>query len=275
MRIIFVGRDNSFNRKIVQEFSTEHQILCCLFIEPERSSWKSKSEKISRRIKKYGLLQASDELAFHLFDRFFLRTKEPIFWKTRPEYYNNSINLSYPIHQVDDINNKKWVAFCNSLSPDIILATCSHVIFKPELYNTPALGTFVIHEGLTPEYRGLHTPLWALMKKEFQYIGYTVIKVNDQIDGGEILTQGTYPLGEDECYRTWSWVGHNAIISGLENIRRSFKELEKKRCFQPLNTQNRKSSYYTWMRFSRFLWLCLINSKAIRQTRDSQPIYSK
>jgi hypothetical protein len=266
MKVIFVGRDNAFNRRIVEEFSAEHEVLCCLFVETERSSWKGKQEKISGRIKKYGLIKVLDELAFHAFDRFFLRTKEPIFWKTQPEYCNNSIPLSCPVYKVDNINSRKWTEFCGSLSPDIILATCSHIIFKPELYNTPALGTYVIHEGLTPEYKGLHTPLWALMKKEFQYIGYTVFKVNDKIDGGEILAQGTYPISECECYKKWSWIGHNAIISGLVNIRQSFKELEKKRYFVPVDTANRKSGYYTWMSLSSFIRLRLKNYNSLQKS---------
>lgn len=259
MRIVFAGRDNSFNRKIVEDFSTEHEIVCCLFLEPERGSWKGKRKMIMRRIKKYGLIKTMDQLAFHLFDRLFLRKKEAAFWQAKAEYYHNSTALPCPVYQVSNINDEQWIKLCRDIKPDIILATCSQVIFKPELYTIPSLGTYIIHEGLTPEYRGLHTPLWALMKKEFQYIGYTVLKANTKIDGGEILTQDRYPIQQAENYKAWSWIGHNAIISGLENIKHCFRDLEKKKHFVPKNTEGRKSGYYTWMGLSNFVWLYLKN----------------
>ncbi len=259
MKIVFTGRDNPFNRKIVNDFSEEHEVVCCLFLEPERSSRKGQQKKIWRRIKRFGLIKVADQLAFHLFDRLFLRKHEPEFWKARPEYADVSILVSCPIHYVTNINGKKWVELCNEIKPDIILATCSHVILKPEIYTIPSLGTYIVHEGLTPEYKGLHTPLWALMKKEFQYVGYTVFKVNDEIDGGEVFAQETYQLQKSEGYRTWSWIGHNAIISGLGNIRQRFLDLEKKRSFVPLNTIGRKSGYYTWMGLTSFLRLYFKN----------------
>lgn len=254
-----MGRDNAFNRKIVSEFSLEHEVLCCLFIEPERFLKKEKLKKIIQRAKKYGLFKALDELAFHFFDRYFLRKNEIVFWNECGEYIHTNASLNCPCHQVENINSSKWVELCNSLSPDIILGTCSQVIFKPDIYKIPILGTFMIHEGLTPEYKGLHTPLWALMKKEFNKIGYTVLKVNDKIDGGKILTQGTYSLRRNENYKAWSWVGHKAIISGMEDILRSFRELERMRYFIPLNITNRESGYYTWMQLSHFLKFYLKN----------------
>jgi len=212
-----------------------------------------------KRIKKHGLAKVSDQLAFHLFDRLYLRKSESAFWRSRPEYCDNSLGLNCPAYYVNNINGQHWIDLCNEIAPDIILATCSHIILKPALYNIPKLGTYIIHEGLTPEYKGLHTPLWALMKKDFQNIGYTVFKVNSKIDGGEILAQESYQLQTGENYRTWSWIGHNAIISGLENIRQHFTELEKNKYFVPLKTANRNDNYYTWMGLSNFLRLYFKN----------------
>jgi len=272
MRIIFAGRDNSFNRKIIHDFSKEHEIVCCLFLEPERVSWKGKRKMIMRRVKKYGLIKTLDQLAFHWFDRRFLRKNEAVFWKTRAEYCDPSIQLNYPVYQVNNINNKEWVELCRELKPDIILATCSQVIFKPQLYTIPSLGTYIIHEGLTPEYKGLHTPLWALMKKDFQHIGYTVLKANEKIDGGEILIQGTYSIQPGESYRAWSWIGHNAIIAGLDDIRRCFRELEKKKYFIPISVEGRKSGYYTWIGLSNFIGLYLKNYRKESSVKQSYAV---
>ena len=278
MKIIFAGRDNAFNRKMVQEFSVHHEVVCCLFLEPGRVSRKGKRDIIMRRVKKQGLLKTIDQLAFHLFDRLFLRRNEARFWKQRAEYCDSALPLQCPVHQVHNIHDKRWIELCRQLKTDIILATCSKIIFKPELYNIPALGTYIVHEGLTPEYKGLHTPLWALMKKEFQNIGYTILKANNKIDGGEILIQNTYSLGPGENYRTWSWVGHNAIIAGMENICHAFCQLEKSKSFAPINTAGRKSSYYTWMGLSDFIGLYLKNyvlGSSVKQSYVSEQHISR
>lgn len=259
MRVIFAGRDNPFNRKLIKEFSAHHEVLCCLFLEPERGSREGKRKMIIRRIKRQGFIKTGDQLAFHLFDRLFLRKNEPLFWRQRADYCDVSIRLDCPVYQVGNIHAQQWIELCNNLKPDIILATCSQVIFKPELYTIPSLGTYIIHEGLTPEYKGLHTPLWALMKREYQYIGYTILKANNKIDGGEILMQNTYSLGEGEDYRTWSWIGHHAIISGLNDILLCFNTLERERHFIPVNTKGRKSGFYTWMGLSDFIGLYVKN----------------
>lgn len=269
MRIIFAGRDNPFNRRLIQEFSIHHEVLCCLFLEPERVSWEGKWKMIRRRIKRQGITKTADQLAFHLFDRLFLRKNESLFWKQRAEYCDTSIQLNCPVHQVHNIHAKQWIELCKQLKPDVILATCSQVIFKPELYTIPSMGTYIIHEGLTPEYKGLHTSLWALMKKEFEYIGYTILKANDKIDGGEILMQTTYTPGPAEDYRSWSWIGHHAIISGVDDILFCFNELERERCFTPIDIKGRKSGYYTWMGISDFVGLYMKNYWRITSAKRS------
>jgi hypothetical protein len=36
---------------------------------------------------------------------------------------------------------------------------CGSVIFKHAFYSIPRMGTFILHDDLTPEYLGLHTTL--------------------------------------------------------------------------------------------------------------------
>ena len=41
-------------------------------------------------------------------------------------------------------------------TPSVI---CGSVIFKHAFYSIPRMGTLILHDDLTPEYLGLHTPL--------------------------------------------------------------------------------------------------------------------
>ncbi|HTA83541.1 MAG TPA: formyltransferase family protein [Bacteroidia bacterium] len=262
MRIVFIGRDNVFNRRIIKELSTQHEIAGSFFVEPQRGTTLGKLKKIQCRAKKYGTFKLIDEVLFHCFDRMILRNKEFEFYKARPEY-STEIAMTYsPEYIAENIHEEKQLEIIRQIKPDIIFSVCCSVIFKKQLYQIPSLGTYVLHEGVTPEYRGLHNNLWAIMKKEYQFIGYTVLKAGNEIDGGEILVQGKYNLGENENFRTWGWVGHNAIIEGMENIKMALKQLEQNSFFIPVENKNRESNYYTWMGISDFTILYLKNYTA-------------
>jgi len=256
---MFAGRDNCFNRKFIAEMSVEHEIVCCLFLEPDRGTTLGRVKKIGKRVTKYGLIRAFDELAFHVFDRLFLRKREKEFYRNNPDFFIGNTELSCPVYNIKNIHDEKCLKMIKEIAPDIIFSICSHILFEKSLYKIPRLGTFVLHEGITPEYRGLHTCLWALMKREYQYVGYTVLKVNSQIDSGEILLQGQYNFNAKENYKAWSWVGHNALIYGLQDIIKSFRELERDGEFVPIKKENRPNYYYTWMRLSEFLFLYMKN----------------
>lgn len=253
MKIIFLGRDNPFNRKYFSELSKEHELLCCLFLEPNRFKLTYRLNFICKRIRKYGFIRVSDELCFHLYYRLFFRNATMKLIKTKREYFIDKLELECPTYNVENIHNIKWIEFIRNCSPDIIFCMCSSVILKPVLYNIPKLGTFVLHEGITPEYKGLHTILWALLKKDYKNIGYTLLKINDEIDGGKILIQENYKLNGNEDYRTWVWIGHNALIEGLDHIKKALKEVELNKDFKPVETVKRESCIYTWMTLTKFL----------------------
>ena len=254
MRVIFAGRNNPFNRKLVTELFRDHELISCLWLEVGLESWSSRWRTIRGRMKRYGVLRAIDELAFHLYDRVFHRKRHFDFFNRKAEWFTDWPKIDCPTYDVDKIHSKKWLDYIEEQQPDIIFSVCCKVIFRPKLFNIPRLGTFVLHEGLTPEYKGLHTPIWALLNKEPEYVGYTMLRVNEGIDDGEVIIQDGYELKEGEDVRCWSWVGHKAIIDGMDDMRNKLAEIDEKGSFEPLSIEGRKHGYYTWVPLSQFLW---------------------
>jgi len=271
MKIIFAGRDNNFNRRYIKELSREHELLCCLFLEPNRFKPVNRIKRIIGRIKKYGILTAMNEVLFHCLDRIYIRKHESGFIKTKKEYFLDKAELECPEFQVNNIHDEHWLKLVKGLAPDIIFSMCCNVKFRKEFYSIPRLGTFVLHEGLTPEYKGLHTILWALLKKDFEHIGYTLLQVNDKMDDGGILAQGNYQLKKGENHRTWSWVSHNALIEGLDNVKRALKKLEDFQSFEPVKTNGRIQGTYTWMTLTRYLYYSRLSS--VSQASGSFALY--
>jgi hypothetical protein len=254
VRILFAGRDNAFNRGVINWLHERFTVAAVYFLEPDRFSWSARWRKTRRRARRYGWMAAADELAFHVADRLLIRRGETSLWQSRvPIAFRRSQRLDVPTYVVENVHAETWLAKTNEIAPDIVLSTCGSVIFKKSFYSIPTMGTFVLHEGLTPEYKGLHTPLWAMLKREPEYIGYTLLRVNDTIDGGEVLAQARYHLQPDENVSHWSYVGHKAIIDNLPHIEAALRQLDTDRSFVPLDVSHRPTNYYSWMRLSEFL----------------------
>ena len=66
MRVVFIGQDNSFNRKLIIELFKDHELVCCLFVAIDRFTFKGRLKKIRNRINRTGLIIIIDELVFHL-----------------------------------------------------------------------------------------------------------------------------------------------------------------------------------------------------------------
>lgn len=254
VKILFAGRDNPFNRGMINWLNDHFQVVAVYFLEPDRFSLSARWRKMRRRARRYGWLTALDELAFHAADRLYIRNGESRLWQTRvPAAFQRRQEISVPSFEVRDVHSPEWLARTRELAPDIVFSICGSVIFRQPFYSIPRMGTFVLHEGLTPEYKGLHTPLWALLKNEPQYVGYTILRVNDSIDGGEVLSQARYEVKPDEGVQHWSYVGHKAIVDNLPHIKSALRHLQTHGGFVPLDLSDRRNGYYSWMRLSEFV----------------------
>jgi methionyl-tRNA formyltransferase len=106
------------------------------------------------------------------------------------------------------------------------LAMCTNDWFGHELRAIPPLGILLWHDGITPEYRGLYAPFWAVRNLDFDRIGYTLLRVNDDYDAGEVLVQGTVrdvdPFTQGHLY-----LGHRVIYESLPAVERLLRALAR------------------------------------------------
>jgi folate-dependent phosphoribosylglycinamide formyltransferase PurN len=107
-------------------------------------------------------------------------------------------NISDRIHFVKKIHAPEVLDQVRALQPDLGLIYGSPIL-KPKLFEIPRLGTFGIHHGKLPHYRGNKTAFWAMFNGE-TVAGVTIQKVNAGLDTGSIVKEGevdtvdkTYP----------------------------------------------------------------------------------
>ena len=76
MRIIFAGRDNPFNRGIINWLAKDHDVVAAFFLEPGRHSLKAKLKRLRRRVKRYSMFKVIDEIFFHVYYKLIMSWSE-------------------------------------------------------------------------------------------------------------------------------------------------------------------------------------------------------
>ncbi|GAC1683917.1 MAG: hypothetical protein PVS2B2_23040 [Candidatus Acidiferrum sp.] len=165
-----------------------------------------------------------------------------------PEWKGHSI-------WTDDINSKEVINFVRECSADLIMSMCINEFFQREIREIPPLGTFLWHEGIIPEYKGLYSPFWAIHNREPEMLGYTVLRMNGQYDKGEVYLQGRVTEVNAQTDSP-PYIGHKAILDSLPGVARMFEELETGMA-KPITIEGREAASYTypgltdWIRFRK------------------------
>ena len=270
MKVVFVGRRTGVNMGIIDWLDKNYTFCAAFFIEEGWSSRKARMKEVKKRIRRHGFLRTLDELLFFGFYTLWNGKKENRLWTTQlTEQFGTKSTVDKPCYSCDNIHKATWLKKIKEIAPDIILGTCVRTIFKPKLYKIPKFGMFVMHEGITPEYRGLYTAGWALLHGEPEYVGYTLLRIDEGIDSGPILCQGSFP-DADKFGFYWRFVGHLALVHGLPDMKKALDALYLNNgAFDEVPQAGRISRNYSWIRFTDYLrirWRALLQRLSNRET---------
>ena len=256
LNCVFIGTKNEFDENLIFWLSQRTNLQGVVW--PSSTSWrKSSSGKlkfIKKRIKRYGLMKVLDESIFYLVyhklyaKKDYLKLKKDVILPYREsnfELWDGNQLFS------ENLNDHKTIEFIRNCEPDIIFAMCINDYFGKQLLNIPKYGVYLWHEGITPEYRGLYSPFWAIHNLDFKNIGYTLLKMNQKIDAGEIYVQGR--LNEFDPFKDQhGYIGHKAIWNSLDEVEQFLIDLQNEEA-KPIVKQDSKDGYYTYPGITDFL----------------------
>ena len=94
---------------------------------------------------------------------------------------------------VPDLHATQVLAQVRAWQPELG-AVYGAPILRPELFGLPKLGTFGIHHGRVPDYRGRKTTFWEIYNGE-KIAGVTIQRINAGIDTGDVVKAGEVPIG--------------------------------------------------------------------------------
>jgi len=103
----------------------------------------------------------------------------------------------FNLYFTSDPNSEECLKILKHLHPDIIKIITTFIIKKP-LLSIPRIGVVNTHAGILPQYRGIDSPLWAILDGGKQ--GVTTHFVDEGIDTGPIICQRFLEVLPGETY---------------------------------------------------------------------------
>ncbi|WP_145980695.1 formyl transferase [Magnetospirillum sp. ME-1] len=116
------------------------------------------------------------------------------------------------IESISDLNGPEGEARIRAFAPDLTISARFSLIFKPNTYEIPRLGTYNVHPGALPRYAGLFAPFRCMLDGS-DSIGCTLHRVDKGIDTGPIVGIGYLPVDRN---RSLLWHVVNTYRPGLD-----------------------------------------------------------
>lgn len=247
---VFIGSRNDFDEVLVDWLGRRVDLRGVVWTSSTawQRSVRGRLDFARRRARRYGVRKAIDETAFYLY---FHRAKKR---SDHAELVGRVIEPYRAEHGAPEwsgdaiaaagVNSPEVLDFLRERRPDVVFAMCINDYFGREIRSIPTHGVLLWHEGITPEYKGLYSPFWAAHNLDLDRIGYTMLRMSDEIDAGEVLVQGP-ALDVDPRRHGHLYMGHKAIWDSLPAVERFLGALEAGRA-RPIERPGAAGRMYTY-----------------------------
>jgi methionyl-tRNA formyltransferase len=120
--------------------------------------------------------------------------------------------------QRKELASPSTVSLITSYGLDVMVVSGAPIL-RPQVFRLPRLGTFNLHYGIAPQYRGEDTLFWPMYEEQYDALGVTLHYIDDGVDSGEILAHGfiarTGAESEADLWITAARLGARLLLSFL------------------------------------------------------------
>src|ERR1044071_3669189 len=106
-----------------------------------------------------------------------------------------------PVLQPERARAASFIDELARLRPDLIVVAAYGQILPMQILELPRFGCVNVHASLLPKHRGAAPIQWAILNDESE-TGVTLMKMNEGLDTGDILTQRATPIGAGDNAQT-------------------------------------------------------------------------
>jgi len=224
-------------------------------------------KRIRRELRRSGPIRFLDVLAYRVYRRLLLSNRDRR-WETRQLAELKGRFPPVPADLATVVtsspNSPEAQRFVSAAQPDLMVAR-SRVLLDESIFSIPRLGTFVMHPGITPEYRNSHGCFWALANRDLEHVGLTLLRIDAGVDTGPVFGYFTYPY--DELHESHEVIQLRMMLENLDALRDRLLEVESGRA-TPIDTSGRASAAWGQPRLTKYIrW----KRQARRVARWEQP----
>lgn len=160
---------------------------------------------------------------------------------------------------VHDPNDDTVLRFLSAAAPDLMVARCKRLL-RPAVFEIPRAGTFAIHPGICPEYRNAHGCFWALVNRDLERVGMTLLRIDRGVDTGPAFFQAGCAF--DERRESHIVIQHRAVLDNLDALRDALIDIAAGRR-APLGVEGRRSAVWGQPRLTAFRrWRRAVEARA-------------
>ena len=216
--------------------------------EPRRALW----PRVRREYRRSGILGLLDVLAFRVYYRLFV-AREDHKWssgtlETLQSRYP-AIPPSVPMLYTTSPNNLETERFIAACQPSIMVALCK-TILKSNIFSLPTHGTYVFHPGICPEYRNAHGCFWALVNRDTERVGMTLLRIDEGVDTGPVYGYFTYAY--DERRESHFVIQNRVVLENLSSLMIALRAIHQGEA-HPIDTAGRQSAMWGQPRLTKYL----------------------
>lgn len=114
---------------------------------------------------------------------------------------NEALNWGLPVFQPERARHSEFVDRLRELGPELIVVAAYGQILPSSILEIPKYGCLNVHTSLLPKYRGAAPIQWAILNGDSE-TGVTIMKMDVGMDTGDILSQETTPIRDDDNAQT-------------------------------------------------------------------------
>ena len=166
MKIVVLTSDSLRHKFLANTLSSYcDDALIISECKPQTSSFDD--SKNYTKIENHFLLRDKTEKSFFPNDNYFIPKTLPILYK--------------------EVNSPYVYKVIKNFKPDILIIFGSSIIKEPLISLLPTGHIINLHLGISPYYRGSGTNFWPFVNKELEYVGSTILHLDEGIDTGDII----------------------------------------------------------------------------------------
>lgn len=186
MKVVFLCRDGTVARWMAHGLA-EQGLLDAIVVESGREARRRKLRREWRRTRWWKLpLLALDLLALALYGRLWRRTLDR---RLKGHPASSAYPERIPLERVDDANDAEAVEALRRLAPDVLVVLGTSILRAPVLA-IPSRAALNVHGGIVPQYRNVHSEVWAVLHGDGANVGTSILHLDEGIDSGAVALAG-------------------------------------------------------------------------------------